>query len=218
MKTKDCKYNGMHYILSLLFACFVSLSLTAQDARATEILEESREVFIALTDFSADLKYTLKNPNLTNPIVKSGKVVQSGNKFTLVFEDQHSYCDGNSFWIFLVNDHEVTIMDYDPDQGNLVDEVYNISGPNTVARRDGMEGNLQKISIFINDDDSDLYQVNYWINENTKLIEKALLNSKNGTTMIYEFSNSVTNSGIPESSFAPRMANYDGFVINDVRN
>ena len=206
------------YILSLLVIAFAAFSMHAQDAKADKILADSKKTFKGKKDLSADLKFTIENPRLDEPDVKSGKVAMSGDKYKIKFKSEHIYCDGKSVYLILIEEEEVNITEYDPDESLNIDMVYKIYEEDTKSRYDGLDGNLHKISLFWNHDDSDFFRAELWINKSSKLIENAVLSARNGTKLIYELSGIKTNQGLGASSFEPQLStDYKGFYLNDER-
>lgn len=210
--------RNIKYLLTLLVIAFSAVGLQAQDAKADKILADSKKTFKGKKDLSADLKFTIENPRLDEPEVKSGKVSMAGDKYKIIFKEEHIYCDGASLWMILMEEEEVNIAEYDPEESMSIDMVYKIYEEDTKSRYDGLDNNLHKISLFWNHDDSDFFRAELWISKSTKLIENAVLSARNGTKLIYSLSNIKTNAGVSATSFTPDMAKtYKGFYVNDDR-
>lgn len=206
------------YIFSLLVIVFAVATVQAQDAKADKILADSKKTFKSKKDLTCNIKFSIENPRLDEPQVKTGTAKMSGDKYQIKFENEHVYCDGKSVWLVLMEEEEVTITEYDPEESMNVDMVYKIYEEDTKSRYDGLDGDLHKISLFWNHDKSDFFRAELWINKSTKLIQNAVLSARNGSKFIYSLTNIKTNTGVPASEFTPNLVvDYKGFYVEDDR-
>lgn len=209
-------------ITSGLVLIFLVLCLSgfAQDATATKILQESKEKFQKLDDFSADFVYSLENPaNPNTNISKKGKLFYSGGKYTVLLEDQEIYCDGKSIWIHIPEDEEVTILDNDSEEGFNIESIFNLYEEGSKARYDGtqtVDGRpMHKIYLAATDKNLEFNQARMWVNRSTKLLEKAVVTNRRQISTIYEFSNIKTNQGLPASTFVFDTTKFGGDVYDE---
>lgn len=206
-------------LFSLLVALTVSaLSVSAQDAKADALLKASKNKFNSLKDLNSAITYTLSNPGLDKPIVKNGTLDLSGRKFRVIFPDEEIYCNGTYMWVVVKKDKEVSKTDYDQEDGISVNKVYSIYESKTKSRYDGIEGNIEKVSLFSTDENSDFRLSELWINKTTKLIEKAKLTARNGSTYEYKMTNIKTDTGTNPAIFTCDEAKMKslGYYVNDL--
>lgn len=210
---------------SKLFTAFFSLSLVAimsfgqSSPKADKILKESQSKFKSYKDISASFSYTLNNPNLDEPIVKSGSLKMSGKKYVIKFAQEEFFCNGKKVWVYLIEEEEVTITDYDPEEGLSLETIYKVYEDETKSRYDGESGGQHKVTLFMLDKKSDFWKAEIWITSKTKLISKAVMHSRNGTTYEYLLQNMKTNTGFSDGIFIFDINSYENpgdIYINDL--
>lgn len=191
----------------------------AQDASA--ILKESNERFAMLQDFSADFVYSIENPTrLNSNVSKTGKLLYSKGKYMVKMADQEIYNDGNTIWIHLPQNEEVNILDYDPEEGFEIEQIFRFSErQKNNARYEGQQivagRTLDQINVSINNPELDFNQAWVWINPVTKLMEKIILINRMQMRTSYEFSNIIINQSLPESAFVFNLSNFKGDVYDE---
>lgn len=207
--------------LGLLLAFFaVCTSAFAQDATATKILNESKAKFEKLKDFSADFIYSLENPSNTNTNVsEKGKLYYSGGKYAVILENQEIFCDGETIWIHIPDDEEVTILDNDSEEGFNIEKIFNLYEEGSKARYDGtqtIEGRpMHKIYIAATDKELEFNQARVWINRNNKLIEKAVVTNRRQINTIFQFSNVKLDQNLPDSKFVFDTKSFEGDIYDE---
>ncbi len=206
-------------VLSFLFFFLGFLSplapaIAQNNAKADKILKDSKAQFNALSDFSASFTYSLKNPNLQKAIIKKGKLKIKKAKYKILFTDEEFYCDGKKVWVFLKPENEVNISTFDPDESISVDRVYSIYEKSGKTRLDSEEGNSYKITIFVADDNSDIWKAEVWIGKNNKMLVKGVLHSKNGSQYQYDLQDINTNQGISDAEFVFDKTKHPGVYEN----
>lgn len=194
-----------------------SLSFAQSDKKADAVIKSSKEKFDKLNDISASFTYTLNNPNLKKPIVKSGKVVFKKNKYVITFPDEEMYSNGKYIWLKLVSDEEVTKSDY-TDESISPDKIFALYEQDMKSRYDGEEGSSHKVTLFANDKKNDIWKTELWINKSTKLVSSAMMHARNGSTYEYKMDNIKTNTGAPDSMFEldEIALEDDGWIVNDL--
>ena len=205
------------YTLMLSFVLAFVIGFGQGDAKANKIIKDSHAKFESLKDISADFVYTITNPSLDKPIVKSGSLNMKGNKYMIKFSEEQFYCDGKTIWVYLVDEEEVTITDYSEEESMSVERIYKTYEDNTKSKYDKEDGNAHKVSLFMQDDDSDVWKVEMWINKSTKLIDKAVMHGRNGSIYKYQLNKIKTNAGLSDSKFTFDPNAHDGIYTNDLR-
>lgn len=201
--------------LAIIFAAFTTQAQTSP--QADKLIKQSKAKFESLKDFKASFVYTLNNPNLKKPIVKSGDITVKGEKYKIVFADEQMFSNGKYLWVLLMDDEEIIKSDIDPEGSITPDRLYKIYEKDSKTKYDGAEGGLEKVSLFANDKKGDIWKTELWINKSTKLIDKAVMHARNGSTYRYEMKNIQSNLGVPEATFDLNESKYeeDDWIITD---
>ena len=194
-----------------------SLSFAQSDKKADAVIKQSKAKFDACKDISAAFTYTLNNPNLKKPIVKTGKVVFKKNKYVITFPDEEMYSNGKYIWLKLVSDEEITKSDY-TDESISPDKIFSLYEKDMKSRYDGEADGAHKVTLFANDKKNDIWKTELMINKSTKLVNSAVMHARNGSTYEYKMSNIKTNTGYPDSMFEldEIALEDDGWIVNDL--
>jgi outer membrane lipoprotein carrier protein len=201
-----------------LLAAFLLTAALGFAQSADQIIQESKAKFNSLTDLTATVAYTMANPNLASPQVKSGTLWMKKAKYKVVFTSEEMYCNGIFVWVYQKSKKTTDKLDFDPEESLSPDRVFKIYQEESKVRYDALEGNRHKITVFSSKENSDIIKTVVWINKTTKIIEKASLYARSGSTYTYELSAIQTNTQIGDAIF-----NYDeaaakraGIYINDL--
>ncbi|MFZ1705764.1 MAG: outer membrane lipoprotein carrier protein LolA [Saprospiraceae bacterium] len=63
---------------------------------------------------SVEMKFTLTiEASKQVPIIQKGTLIQSGNKYQLIMDQQEVYCDGKTTWMYYKKNKQVQVTDYD---------------------------------------------------------------------------------------------------------
>ncbi len=110
----------MKRMLPILISLFVSTFAMGHvmifnidnDPAARKILEKLKQKYDAYASMEIKFELELDLPDQDKQIQK-GKIIQSGDKFSLDTEDYDMYCDGSSVWLYSELNQEVQINDAD---------------------------------------------------------------------------------------------------------
>lgn len=192
----------------LIILCFLLSHFTfgqTASSQASELLETSQQKLEAVQDFSANVSYVIANPNMPKAIPKTGTVKYKDGKYALALTDQEIYCDLTSMWIYLKNDREVEVLDYDAEEGQTVESIFSLYKANTQAKLVGAElvkgRKCHKIFLTNQDESLDYNEANVWIDTETMLLTKAELIDRKQTTTTFEFFNIKTDVGLSNADF-----------------
>ena len=194
------------------------------DEKSEKILNESKAKMEALKDFSANLKYEIKNKSTRlAPVARTGKVkYKKGNKYVLSMADQEIYCDGETLWLYLPEDKEVTILNYDPsEEGMSLESILGVYQASASSRYEGTEvvhgKKCHKIYLAVKDQSLEYNQANVWINVSSKMLEKVSLIDRKQTVTTYEFSSISTNRGLSDKDFQFDINKHSDVDVYDER-
>ncbi len=208
----------------LLFA-FLVVSFSAQGIaqdKSAALLSESKAKFASLKDFSAKFSYGINSiEQRVKPITKTGDIKYQGGKYVVTLPDQVFFCDKKTQWIFLPNEKEVTILNFDPTESLSVESIFKIYEASSKSRYDGEEVvdgvACHKIYLTITDKTVDYNQAYLWVNKTTKLIAKAVLIDRNQTRTTLSFSEVKLNPGFTEDVFRFNKDKVPGITVFDER-
>lgn len=196
-----CIMKNWKLYLSLFGFVALSLGVFAQtSSKADGILKDAQKKYKSLTDLKAEFTFTLSNPNMKKPVVKTGLAIMSGNKYKISFPDEEMYCDAKHVWIVSPNDEEVTVSCFDANESISPDKIFNLTETGAKTRYDGLEEGLDKITLF-SKDESDLIRTEVWINPTDKLVKRAKMFGKNGSVYEYKMNKITPNTGAAASTF-----------------
>lgn len=207
------------FAASAFFFAF-TLANAQTSKKADDILKASKKKFEGVKDVTATFSYTLNNPNLAKPIVKKGNLFYKGDKYKVSFSDEEIYCNGQAVWIKLNADEEVTITDFDPEESMSISKIFNLYENGTKSKYEGEEDGSHKIILFANEDSGDIWKSEIWVNKSSKMIDRALLHARNGSTYAYKMGSVKLDNNLGDSMFSldHNSLEDDGWIITDLRN
>ena len=85
------------------------------DPAAKAVLEKVRTKYEAYKSVEATFTLTIELPGAEKED-QAGKLIQQGKQYRLELPSQHLICDGKSLWLYLVNDKEVQINNFEEDE------------------------------------------------------------------------------------------------------
>jgi outer membrane lipoprotein-sorting protein len=208
-----------------LFAILPLLICTAaypQSDNAAEIMAKSKQYMESLKDFSAQMFYSIENPTMAKPVLRTGRIKYKAGKFVIQMPDQEVYCDGVTQWVFIPDKDapEVTIMHYDPEEP-WIESIFQIYSAGSESRYDGTENihgvNCHKVYLAIKDPGLDYNQAYVWINASSYFMEKTVLIDRRQTQTTYEFSDVKTDQDLSDSEFRFDPGKHTDITIFDER-
>ncbi|MEM7655396.1 MAG: outer membrane lipoprotein carrier protein LolA [Bacteroidota bacterium] len=172
---------------------------------SSEILQKSKAELESLQDLTAQFTYQIESPQMKQAIAKKGALKYKGGMYQIDLPGQKIYCDAQTMWIYLVDDLEVNILEYDPEDALSPESIFQIYETSAKSRYEGEETvhgvKSHKIFLAIQDERLDYNQAYVWINKRSNLLEKMSVINRNQTTTTYEFSQIKTNSGYDRNDF-----------------
>jgi len=209
-------------ILSLLLVVFCIQFTYAQDANA--ILKSAKAKLASLQDISASFKFEVRNiaHRTKAPIVKKGSFKYKKGQYKIALGAEEYYCDGESIWVYMKNDQEVNIYEYDPEEAMNIDALFKLLETNSAKTRyDGTETvngvEAHKIYMTISDPAFEYNQATVWISKSSKLPVKGVTKDRRQTTTTYELTNIKTNSGYSSGTFKFDVSKHPDVDVYDER-
>lgn len=205
--------------LCFLVAIFILISNPGiSQTNPDRIIQASESKFNSLSDIGANVTYTLSNPSLPKPVVKTGTITLKKAKYKVVFPDEEMYCNGIYVWLYIKEDGETTKTDFDPEESISADKIFDIYKTESKSKYEGLEGTRHHITVFASDEGDDIWKTEVWIGETSNLIEKAVLWARNGSKYSYEMSSIKVNQGVTDAVFTydEAAAKRAGIYINNL--
>ncbi|MEO1451384.1 MAG: outer membrane lipoprotein carrier protein LolA [Bacteroidota bacterium] len=209
--------------LTALSALLLILSGFGPVGPADNILQDSKEKLESLNDLAADFTYSISSPAIKNPIAKKGAFKYKDGMYVVEMSEQDIYCDSKTLWIHLKDEEapEVTIMDYDPEEGMNIEAIFKLYEASAQSLLEGEETihgvACHKIKLAIKDSKLEYNQARLWVNKKTKLLEKVSVTNRRQSTTTYEFSGIKTNSGFNTTTFQFDVSRFPGIDVYDER-
>ena len=210
--------------LSLIIAAILSvLSLSAQDVDggATPILKKLAAKYTAFSSMKIDYTYTCeKNGKVLDS--KSGLMTVKGDKYTFVFGNQTSFCDGKTLWNYQKDVNEVSIFEYIEEEDNLLNPAKILSDWDKEYRakfiREENENNkVVQIIDLMPLKSSSFYKIRLMIDKAKQEIISISAYEKDNTTYSYHVDKMVVNTSMDDASFVFDQKKYPGVDVNDMR-
>mgnify|MGYP006269278903 CR=1 FL=1 len=210
------------FALSLLIfpvLALLQMGFVAPQDDADAILQASKAKLQAVQDFSADFIIELANPAMDNPVTQEGSFKYKSGMYTLKLDGQEIYCDKNKTWVYISEVNEVEVSDYNPEDAQNIESIFQLYETNADARYDGVEKvggtNCDKVFLAIKGGDLDYNQAYLYIERGSKLPRKVMLIDRRQTRTTYVFSDMKTNQGLSPAAFRFNEQEYPGVdVIN----
>lgn len=210
--------------LSLIIAIFLSVfALAAQDVDggATAILKKLSGKYVAYSTIKIDYTYKCEKNNKVLDS-KSGVMTIKGDKYTFVFGNQTSYCDGKTLWNYQKDVNEVSIFEYIEEEDNLLNPAKILSDWDKEYRakfiREENENNkVVQIIDLMPLKSSSFYKIRLKIDKAKQEIISITAFEKDNTSYSYHIDKLVVNTTIDDASFTFDLSKHPGVDVNDMR-
>lgn len=210
--------------LSLIIVAILSVfALSAQDVDggATPILKKLASKYAAYSTMKIDYTYKCEKSGkvLDN---KSGMMTVKGDKYTFVFGNQTSFCNGKILWNYQKDVNEVSIFEYIEEEDNLLNPAKVLSDWDKEYRakfiREDTENNtVVQIIDLMPLKSSSFYKIRLIINKAKQEIISLTAYEKDNTTYSYHIDKLVVNTSIDDATFVFDPSKYPGVDVNDMR-
>lgn len=207
-------------IIAIVLATF-GLSAQSVDGGATPILKKLASKYAAYTTMKIDYTYKCeKNDKVLDS--KSGVMTIKGDKYTFVFGNQTSYCDGNTLWNYQKDVNEVSIFEYIEEEDNLLNPAKILSDWDKeyrakFIREDTENSKLVQIIDLMPIQSSSFYKIRLFIDKAKQEIVSVSAFEKDNTTYNYHIDKFVANTPMDDSSFVFDLTKHPNVDVNDMR-
>jgi outer membrane lipoprotein-sorting protein len=153
----------------------------------------------------------------------SGDASVSKSMFLVRFQDQYIYCNGPILWTYLVEDQELTISNFEPDEqainpANIYD-IYKEGFTFEYKRSDEIEGEpVDVIELVSTDEDADFTNIIMYIGQKDSYLKAWDLIDYDGIPTAFEVSRFVPDKSFPDGYFEFDREKNPVDIETDLRN
>ena len=220
-------------IIIVIVAFFSYFSLTAQNA--VEILDNVNKYYSSKYTIHAEFDITLEHGAENEPSDARqqesgfkdkfrGKLQMKGEKYKLTTDQLIRVCNGVSVWTHFLDDEEVLITDYEPEEEELspakIFSIYKEGYTSELIDKFKCgEGDCFKIELKPESPDNPYKSIVLAIDERNFSIKEAVAVSKNGTRMIFYIRTIDYNIDLADELFTypTDKLEEEGVEVNDFR-
>jgi len=212
-------------ILISILSVFVLTGYSQQDAKAKEILEKVTKTTQSLASLDAKFSFEMNNKAENIKDKSTGSIVLKNKKYKLSIPQMglQVTCDGKTIWTYMVNSNEVTLANLDESTDELMDpaKIFTIyeKGFNYKFISETVEAGVPVYNIELTPQkpSGDVQKILLMINKQKMLIHGAVMNGKDGNTIIVEVTQLKTDGVFADSDFVFDPKKYKGIEVIDMR-
>ena len=199
-------------------------SANDSDPKAKKILDDLKRNYDSYKSLYIEFELILDLPQADKE-VQNGYIKQQGEKFAAEIDGQEIYCNGSYISVFLKDNNEVQINDYDPDdtEGMMTpkdllqiyengDYAYAITG---TERIDGKS--LKTIEFKPLDPNSEYSKLRLYADQNKREAYRIQVFSKNGSRYTLTVKKLEPNKKFVDSDFEFDASKHPNLYIEDLR-
>ncbi len=222
-KTLTSKKMNMKRISLIIAAILSVFALSAQDVDggATPILKKLASKYAAFSTMKIDYTYKCeKNGKVLDS--KSGLMTVKGDKYTFVFGNQTSFCDGKTLWNYQKDVNEVSVFEYIEEEDNLLNPAKILDGWDKeyrakFIREENDNNKVVQVIDLMPLKSSSFYKIRLMIDKAKQEIISISAFEKDNTTYSYHIDKLVVNTSMDDASFVFDMKKYPNVDVNDMR-
>ncbi len=216
------KNSYMKIFLALCLSLLTSQTF-AQDAKAQGILDKLSTKMKSMKSFYIEFNASVKNNTTGTNENEFGKGWVKGNKFYASYGDNAMICNGVKTWTIIKEDRSV----YESDASEDDEESINPKRLMTIwetgfKNKYDHEGNFNGKPVHIINlypkvpSKAEYHTIQLYISKTENELVKAIMKTKDGTTMTYSVTKFTANPTIDDSKFVFDRKKYPGYpVIKD---
>jgi len=209
----------MKYLIVSLF--FFSLTALAQnDEKSQELLNKMSKEIKSLSSFYMEFSFTMKNAATGEDTKESGKGYVKGDKFNASLGDNEIISNGIKIWTVVKEEnvtYESAADDEDEESINPIRlmTIWESGFKNKYVKQDKLNGKaVHVINLFpTNPGEVQYHTITLYIDVASSELSKAIMKTKDGTTMSYEIVSFKKNPEIVASKFVYDTKKYPGYKL-----
>jgi outer membrane lipoprotein-sorting protein len=211
--------------LITVFALLAMAGYTQQDAKAKEILEKVTKTTQSLTSLDAKFSFEMNNKAQNIKDKSQGSIILKNKKYKLDIPQLglKVTCDGKTIWSYMVNSNEVTISNLDDAADEIMDpsKIFTIyeHGYNYKFVNESIDAGIPvyNIELIPQKPTGDIQKIKLMIDKQKMLIHGAIMNGKEGNTVIILVNQYKTDGVFSDADFVFDPKKYKGIEVVDMR-
>lgn len=212
--------NSTKYILSILLLInSISVSFSQNNTDAEQLTDNFINSFQKQT-IQSDFTIKVSEKNSVNSQLISGKIVLRANQFFLESNELKVWFDGKTQWAYMKESNEVNISEPETDELAQINPIAIISAFKAASQiQFSKTKNPQNhvIELTAKNKKADFNKVIIQINKTTKDLQSIMIEYKNGTQNIIQFTNYQKGVNVKPEVFKFDKSKVRDAVVNDLR-
>lgn len=198
----------MKRFIYVLMMAVIVVAAKGQNGDAKSILDKMSTTYKAMAGF--EISFVQKSFSEAEIIDRTlGTAAVSKEKFLLKIEGQHIYCNGPVLWTYLVESQELTISNFEPEEGEInpanIYDIYKEGFTYEYKRADDIDGELvHVVELISTDEDADFTNIIMYIGQKDSYLKAWDLIDYDGVKTGFEVS-----AFKPDQAFAPKYFEFD---------
>lgn len=159
----------MKKVILVLILAVVALAAKGQSEDAKTVLEKMSSTYKAMAGF--EISFVQKNFSEAEVIAQTaGSASVAKEKFLLKIEGQQIYCNGPVLWTYLVESQELTISNFEPEEGAInpanIYDIWKEGYTYVYKRQDSVKGELvDVVELTSTNEDADFTNIIMYIGQ-----------------------------------------------------
>ncbi|OEK00483.1 hypothetical protein BFP97_02680 [Roseivirga sp. 4D4] len=159
----------MKKLIYVLVLAVIALAANGQSGDAKAVLDKMSSTYKAMAGF--EISFVQKNFSEAEVIARTaGSASVAKEKFVLRIEGQQIYCNGPVLWTYLVESQELTISNFEPEEGAInpanIYDIYKEGFTYEYKRQDNVNGELvDVVELISTDEDADFTNIVMYIGQ-----------------------------------------------------
>ncbi len=198
----------MKKVIYVLILAVLAIAAKGQSGDAKAVLDKMSKTYKAMAGF--EISFVQKNYSEAEVIAKTaGTASVAKEKFVLKIEGQQIYCNGPVLWTYLVESQELTISNFEPEEGAInpanIYDIYKEGFTYEYKRQDTVNGALvDVVELTSTDEDADFTNIIMYIGQQDSYLKGWDLIDYDGAKTNFEVS-----AFKPDQSFDAKFFEFD---------
>lgn len=198
----------MKKVIYVLILAIVAFAAKGQSGDAKTVLDKMSSTYKAMAGF--EISFVQKNFSEAEVIARTaGSASVAKEKFVLKIEGQQIYCNGPVLWTYLVESQELTISNFEPEEGAInpanIYDIYKEGYTFDYKRQDNVKGELvDVVELISTDEDADFTNIVMYIGQKDSYLKAWDLIDYDGAKTNFEVS-----AFKPDQAFGAKYFEFD---------
>ena len=199
----------MKYLFTVLFGVLIASGAFAQsDEQSQKILDKLSADIKALKSFSIDFNMHVKNSTTGENSNQKGKGHVQGDKYNATLGDNEIISNGIKIWTVVKEEKVVYQSDADEDEEESINPkklmtIWEEGFKNKYVKEDKLNNlPVHIINLYpTNPGEVQYHTITLYVGKGKNDLQKAIMKTKDGSTITYTIENFVKNPDLPNSKF-----------------